>query len=117
MSTTAATAPGAKTHEPLYTGAEWDFGTLRRIHDACEEIALGEDGARLAKRHGALSVGELRDRGADPRAVVGLLAASLGLAPEGARVTPRELVRGFSLERLARAPTVIASREVEALVA
>ena len=30
--------------EPLYTGAEWDFGTLRRIHDACEEVALGELG-------------------------------------------------------------------------
>jgi spore cortex formation protein SpoVR/YcgB (stage V sporulation) len=34
----------AKSREPLYTGAEWDFGTLRRIHDACEEVALGELG-------------------------------------------------------------------------
>lgn len=32
------------TREPLYTGAEWDFGTLQRIHDACEEVALGELG-------------------------------------------------------------------------
>ncbi len=28
----------------LYQGSEWDFETLRRIHDACEEIALGEMG-------------------------------------------------------------------------
>jgi stage V sporulation protein R len=28
----------------LYTGAEWDFGTIQRIHDACEEVALGEMG-------------------------------------------------------------------------
>src|SRR3712207_8911223 len=35
---------GAPAPEPLYTGAEWDFQTLRRIHDACEEIALGEMG-------------------------------------------------------------------------
>jgi stage V sporulation protein R len=28
----------------LYEGAEWDFDTLRRIHDACEEVALGELG-------------------------------------------------------------------------
>jgi stage V sporulation protein R len=30
--------------ERLYQGAEWDFGTLQRIHDACERIALGELG-------------------------------------------------------------------------
>src|SRR5215510_10346122 len=30
--------------ERLYRGAEWDFETLQRIHDACEEIALGELG-------------------------------------------------------------------------
>ncbi|WP_218578264.1 SpoVR family protein [Vineibacter terrae] len=28
----------------LYDGAEWDFATLQRIHDACEEIALSELG-------------------------------------------------------------------------
>jgi len=31
----------------LYQGAEWDFTTLRRIHDACEEIALGELGLEV----------------------------------------------------------------------
>ena len=28
----------------LYDGADWDFPTLQRIHDACEEIARGELG-------------------------------------------------------------------------
>jgi stage V sporulation protein R len=28
----------------LYEGADWNFATLRRIHDACEEIALSELG-------------------------------------------------------------------------
>jgi stage V sporulation protein R len=32
------------TMERLYEGAEWDFGTLQRLHDACQEIALGELG-------------------------------------------------------------------------
>jgi stage V sporulation protein R len=36
---TAAVATGR-----LFDGADWDFSTLRRIHDACEEIALGELG-------------------------------------------------------------------------
>ena len=28
----------------LYEGADWDFSTLRRLHDACAEIAVGELG-------------------------------------------------------------------------
>jgi glutamyl-tRNA synthetase len=79
-------------------------------------LVVGEDGARLAKRHGALSLGELRERGADPRAVVGLLAALSGLAPPGARARPRDLLPGFSLARVARAPARLEPRDVAALV-
>jgi glutamyl-tRNA synthetase len=79
-------------------------------------LVVGEDGERLAKRHGALSLGELRERGAEPRAVVGLLAALSGLAEPGARCWPRDLVVGFSLERLPRAPARLAAAEVAALV-
>ncbi len=78
-------------------------------------LVVGEDGERLAKRHGALSLGELRERGADPRAVVGLLASLSGLAPPGARVAPGELVRAFDLARLPRAPVVLAPAAVAAL--
>ena len=80
-------------------------------------LVVGEDGERLAKRHGALSLGELRARGADPRAVVGMLAELSGLAPPGARVTPPELVAGFSLARLPREPAVLAPGRVDALTA
>ena len=31
----------------LFQGAEWDFDTLRRIHDACAEVATGELGLSL----------------------------------------------------------------------
>ena len=31
----------------LFEGAEWDFATLRRIHDACAEVATGELGLSL----------------------------------------------------------------------
>jgi glutamyl-tRNA synthetase len=78
-------------------------------------LVVGEDGERLAKRHGALSLGELRARGADPRAVAGLLAALSGLAPEGAKVAPAELVEGFSLARLSRAPAILGPSAVLAL--
>jgi glutamyl-tRNA synthetase len=67
-------------------------------------LVVGADGERLAKRHGALSVGELRARGLEPSAVVGLLAAGSGLAPPGARVMPADLVAGFRLEAVPREP-------------
>ncbi len=67
-------------------------------------LVVGPDGERLAKRHGALSLGELRQRGADPRAVAGLLAAISGLAPAGATLRPGDLVGGFRLGSLSRLP-------------
>jgi glutamyl-tRNA synthetase len=79
-------------------------------------LVVGEDGERLAKRHGALSLGELRARGADPRAVVGLLAALSGLAAPGAQLAPGELLPGFSLARLPRAPAVLGAGRVAGLV-
>ena len=78
-------------------------------------LVVGEDGERLAKRHGALSLGELRARGADPRAVVGLLAEISGLADPGARPAPADLVAAFSLARLPRAPAVLPAARVAAL--
>jgi len=70
-------------------------------------LVVGADGERLAKRHGAFSVGELRERGAGAAAVVGLLAAASGLAPPGARVMPVELVAGFRIDRVPREPACI----------
>jgi glutamyl-tRNA synthetase len=75
---------------------------------------VGEDGERLAKRHGALSLGELRERGADPRAAVALLAELSGLAA-GSAAAPQDLVAGFDLARVPRAPAVLAAARVAAL--
>jgi glutamyl-tRNA synthetase len=67
-------------------------------------LVVGADGERLAKRHGALSLGELRDRGVEAAEVVGLLAVVSGLAPPGTRVLPADLVAGFRLDRVPREP-------------
>ena len=80
-------------------------------------LVVGEDGERLAKRHGAPSLGALRARGAAPEAVVGLLAALSGLAPRGTHVTARELLAGFAIERLLRAPAVLRAADLEAVSA
>ena len=70
-------------------------------------LILGPDGARLSKRHGAIGVRALRERGRSAAEVVGLLASTLGLVPAGTLCTPRDLVAGFSLARITRAPTTL----------
>ncbi|HEY2746421.1 MAG TPA: glutamate--tRNA ligase family protein, partial [Polyangia bacterium] len=70
-------------------------------------LVLGPDGARLSKRHGAVAVRALAERGRSPAEVVGLLAHTLGLVSEPRAATPQSLVAGFTLDRLTRAPTTI----------
>jgi glutamyl-tRNA synthetase len=60
-------------------------------------LVLGPDGARLAKRHGAVTLREL-----EPRAALRWMAASLGLPEAG---DPRELLPVFDPDRLPREPT------------
>jgi glutamyl-tRNA synthetase len=79
-------------------------------------LLVGEDGARLAKRHGALSLGELRKAGCDPRRVLGLLAATAGLTPKGARVTPSDLLNGYEEARIMKTPAVLRGSDVSALL-
>ncbi len=63
------------------------------------------DGERLAKRHGAETIASLRDAGATPAAVVGALAASVGLVAEGTVAGPSELIAAYGAHpgRLGRA--------------
>ena len=87
---------------------------LARPRFAHVPLVVGEDGARLAKRHGAPSLGDLRDRGADPREAVALLAELSGLSA-GPRTTPGELVAGFDISRLPRRPAVLPLARLDAL--
>jgi glutamyl-tRNA synthetase len=63
-------------------------------------LVLGPDGTRLAKRHGAVTLGEV-GRGALP-----LLARTLGLAEEGEQVTIAQLIDRFDPARVPSEPTV-----------
>jgi len=60
-------------------------------------LVLGPDGARLAKRHGAVTLDDV-----DARTAVAWMARSLGLPP--AR-TAADLLDGFAVEGLPRVPT------------
>ncbi len=62
---------------------------------------LGEDGKKLSKRHGAVSVEEFRAQGYLPEAIVNYLALlGWSLDAESTIIPPAELVRGFDIDRI-----------------
>jgi glutamyl-tRNA synthetase len=66
-------------------------------------LVLGPDGRRLAKRHGAVTLADLRAAGVEPPDLLAAMAASLGLVPAGATVTSAaELLPTFDPRRLSR---------------
>jgi glutamyl-tRNA synthetase len=66
---------------------------------------FGEDGKKLSKRHGAVSVDEFRQAGYIAPALMNFLAL-LGWAPDGETtiMSKEELVERFSLERVGASP-------------
>jgi len=58
-------------------------------------IMLGDDGGRLAKRHGAVTMDERRAFGETPADVRARLAASVGLCEPEERPSPAELLERF----------------------
>ncbi|MDQ2700483.1 MAG: glutamate--tRNA ligase family protein, partial [Actinomycetota bacterium] len=58
-------------------------------------LMLGDDGARLAKRHGAVTLEQRVAAGATPSQLVAEMARSVGLE-SGDEATPAELLAGFS---------------------
>lgn len=75
-------------------------------------LVLGPDGQRLAKRHGAVTLADCARRGRSPAAVLGWLAASLGLAQAGEAIAPADLLARFDPQRLPRAPWRLATDEL-----
>jgi glutamyl-tRNA synthetase len=69
---------------------------------------LGDDGKKLSKRHGATSVEEFKEAGYLPEALMNFLAL-LGWAPDGETtiMSPDELVRRFSLDRVGASPATL----------
>jgi glutamyl-tRNA synthetase len=67
-------------------------------------LVVGEDGLRLAKRHGDTSLRSLREKGVAADVLVGHLAFLCGLRPRGTKCMPREMLKDFDLDKLPRAP-------------
>ena len=63
-------------------------------------LVVGEDGLRLAKRHGDSRIATFRERGVRPERLVGQLAFWSGLAAAGTECLPRDIVAKFDWDRV-----------------
>jgi len=86
------------TPRQLWLGERLGLPAPRHAH---VPLMLGDDGARLAKRHGAVTLADRAALGETRDDVRALLAASVGLSEPGEAVTPSELVARFSPDVLA----------------
>lgn len=69
-------------------------------------LVVGSDGARLAKRHGSVSLADLRAERVAPEQLVAWLAESLGFPATRSLLRPPDLVESFALARVPTAPVV-----------
>jgi glutamyl-tRNA synthetase len=81
------------TPRQLWLGARLGLPAPRHAHVA---LVHGDDGERLAKRHGAVTLAERIALGETPDDVRAALAASVGLCAPGETPTPAELAERFS---------------------
>ena len=68
-------------------------------------LVLGADGARLAKRHGSVT---LADRAEPAQATLSLLARSLGITTDPRPARAADLLSGFDPDRLPQVPFIMA---------
>lgn len=78
-------------------------------------LVIGEDGRRLAKRHGDTRLASFRAAGVRSEQIIGLAAWSCGLQPDPTPVSPRDLLAGFSWERVGGQPFVFTAEMQQTL--
>lgn len=67
-------------------------------------LVLGPEGDRLAKRDGAVTLGDRLQLGDRPGRIVAVLGASLGLEVDEAELEPSDLLPRFSADWISRSP-------------
>lgn len=79
-------------------------------------LLLGEDGHRLAKRHGDLSISALRTAGARPEAIIGWIAYICGIISKPEPVQASDLVSSFSLHSIKHQPFILTQQIIRQLL-
>lgn len=79
-------------------------------------LLLGEDGRRLAKRHGDLGISSLRRAGTRPETVIGWLAYISGLINHPEDVKAQELIGHFELNQISHKPFILTEAMIRRLL-
>ena len=96
-------------HMLLYQALNWQPPRFAHL-----PMILGQDRAKLSKRHGATTIAEYRERGYLPEAIVNFLALlGWSLDDKTEQLSRHELVEYFSLERVGKTGAVFDSRKLE----
>lgn len=74
---------------------------------AHHSLIMGPDGGKLSKRHGATAVGDFKDMGYLPRAIINYLALlSWSPGEEREKLTLAEMEQEFDLTRVSKSPAI-----------
>ena len=104
--------PSAFRQLELYRFFRWQSPTFAHV-----PLVVGEDGRRLAKRHGDTRISLLREKQVPAARLVGLLAWSVGLRQTTEPLMPQELLVDFTLDKLPRQPFVFTAEMLSRLLA
>jgi glutamyl-tRNA synthetase len=74
-------------------------------------LVLGEDGHRLAKRHGDTRIATYRELGVRPQRLLGLLAMWCGLTDQLEELTITEVLDQFDLDQMPRGPITLTRKD------
>ncbi len=101
--------PSTPLHVLLYEGLGWTPPAYCHL-----PMVLGQDGQKLSKRHGATRLGEFREKGYLPEAILNYIAL-LGWSFDATTelFSLAELEKLFSLERLNKAPAVFDYKKLD----
>ena len=98
--------------DDLLTSTPWQLALYRALGAEPPRflhvpLVLAPDGARLAKRHGAVAIAAYRAAGWTPERLVGRLAHTLGLARADEACRPPDLIEHFDVARLPKTPVLL----------
>ncbi|MNZ42178.1 Glutamate--tRNA ligase 1 [compost metagenome] len=96
----------------------WLYDALGLTPPSYSHVPLiyGEDGHRLAKRHGDLGISALRSSGAKPEKIVGWLAYISGLIDRPEPVAAADLISDFTLESISHGPFILTDALIQKLL-
>ncbi|MGN6368022.1 MAG: tRNA glutamyl-Q(34) synthetase GluQRS [Phycisphaerae bacterium] len=95
----------------LYRALGWEPPRFAHV-----PLVIGEDGKRLAKRHGESRIAQFRERGVPAEKVVGWAAWRSGQVDSLREMSAGEVLRGFDLGRLPRERIILGERDLRWLV-